>query len=217
MPGCSGAAFHGLIRTAYAVQCRHPGELASGLAYWACRWQPLGPLSAAPAEGHTATTDPEPLLRRLRAGRSSAGLIAQRMRDAAAADPGLHAEVARLTIDAYTLERLARLAAHAYAHSGNFTALHLLTSAHALRVLWPYLDEPQPAGRWFWQAFAVAVAAARLRALPPPALQPWGRIVGAAIASDDEHVIKLVDSCREQEQAYGGDIWRLAASRVLAA
>ena len=30
-----------------------------------------------------------------------------------------------------------------------------------------------------------------------------------------EHVVKLVDSCREEERAYGGDDWRRAASRAL--
>ena len=44
---------------------------------------------------------------------------------------------------------------------------------------------------------------------------PWDAILPAAIASDDEHVIKLVDSCREQERAYGGHEWRLAASRAV--
>ena len=38
-PGVAAAAFHGLIRTAHAVQGGHPGELAHALAYWAWRWQ----------------------------------------------------------------------------------------------------------------------------------------------------------------------------------
>jgi len=37
MPGCGAAAFHGLIRTAAAVQAAHRRELADALAYWACR------------------------------------------------------------------------------------------------------------------------------------------------------------------------------------
>ena len=37
-----------------------------------------------------------------------------------------------------------------------------------------------------------------------------------ACASDDDHLIKLVDSCREQQRAYGGTLWRQAASRAVA-
>ena len=164
------------------------------------------------AEG--TQVDPEPLLRRLQAGTSRRRLIFQRMH-AAAADPVLQAQVARLAIDGQTLERLARLSARAYAHSGNFTALHLLTACHAMRVLSAFIDDDGQALRWFWQAWATGVVAAGMKGLPAPALRPWDDIVPAALASDDEHVIKLVDSCRELERAYGGDDWRLAASRAL--
>ena len=43
LPGVAAAAFHGLIRTAHAVQSGHAGEVAAALAYWAWRWQPLAP------------------------------------------------------------------------------------------------------------------------------------------------------------------------------
>ena len=211
MPGCGAAAFHGPIRVASALRSGHPGELADALAYWAARFLPLGPLPAA--EG--TQVDPEPLLRRLQAGTSRRRLIFQRMH-AAAADPVLQAQVARLAIDGQTLERLARLSARAYAHSGNFTALHLLTACHAMRVLTDFIDDPAMALRWFWQAWATGVVAAGMKPLPAPALRPWDAIVSAALAQDDEHMIKLVDSCRELERAYAGDEWRRAASRALA-
>lgn len=210
MPGCGAGAFHGPIRVAYAARSGHPGELADALAYWACRFLPLGALPAAAG----STADPEPLLRRLHAGRSRRPLIFQRMQDAAV-DPVLQAVVAGLAVDADTLQRLARLSAQAYARSGNFTALHLLTACHAMRVLSAFLDDDGTALRWFWQAWATAVVAAGMQPVPAAPLQPWHTIVAAALASDDEHVVKLVDSCREEERAYGGDDWRLAASRVV--
>ena len=212
MSGVGAAAFHGLIRTAYALRARHAGELAAGLAYWACRHLALGPL---PAKAGTQA-DAEPLLRRLRAGHSQAGLIFERMQDAARGDAALHRAVAQLAIDEQTLPQLASLAAMAYARSGNFTALHLVTSAHALRLLLPYVDEPLVAVRWYWQAFASAVVAAGLRAQPLPALRPRAQLEAQVLISDDEHVIKLVDSCREQQAALGGEVWQLAASRALA-
>ncbi|MDO8376288.1 MAG: questin oxidase family protein [Aquabacterium sp.] len=211
MPGCGAAAFHGPIRVASAVRAGHRGELADALAYWACRYLPRGALPDAPGR----VLDPQPLLRRLHAGRSRKRLIFERMQ-AAARSPALRTEVARLAIDAHTLERLARLSATAYAGSGNFTALHLLTACHAMRVLQGFIDERLPALRWFWQAWASAVVAAGLKRLPPTPLLGWDRIVPAALASDDEHRIKLVDSCRAEEQAWGGDDWRRAASRAVA-
>jgi hypothetical protein len=211
MQGCGAAAFHGLIRTAYAAQAGHVQELADALAYWACRWLDLG--SVAEAEGRMA--DPEQVLRLLRVVRSDAGLIFQRMQAAARTAP-FRAAVSQLQVGDGTLPRLAELAASAYAASGNFTALHLVTSAHALRVLWPCIEEPAAALRAYWLAYAAAVAAAGLQVAAPVALRPWPDIVARALASDDDHLIKLVDSCREQERALGGVVWQRAASRALA-
>ena len=53
--GCAGAAFHGLIRTAYAAQAAHRQELADALAHWAATWLALDPPAAAPAMPAKAT------------------------------------------------------------------------------------------------------------------------------------------------------------------
>jgi hypothetical protein len=210
MRGCGGAAFHGLIRTAYAVQAQHHQELADALAHWACVWLDLGEAGPGPQ------ADPEAVLRRLPVVASPAGLIAERMAEAAAS-PHFQAAAAQLRPQADTLPRLAVLAARAYAASGNFTALHLVTSAHALRVLQPYLDEPPAAVAHYARAFNAAVCVAGLREAPPVPLLRWPQIVERAIASDDDHVVKLVDSAREQQAALGGAVWRQAASRAVAA
>ncbi|MFT3818845.1 MAG: questin oxidase family protein [Rubrivivax sp.] len=213
MPGCAAAAFHGLIRTAYAVQVGHLAELADGLAHWAAFHLPLGPLPEVVMD----RSDPLPLLRRLRAGDSNAPLIAGRIADAARGGQ-VNRVIAPLRIGADTPKRLARAAAFAYAETGNFTALHLVTGTHAMRVLARFADDADHAWRCFWQAYAHGVVAARLRPLPQPApLLDWDAIVAAALASDDEHLIKLVDSAREEERCYGGDDWRRAASRAVAA
>jgi hypothetical protein len=214
MPGCAAAAFHGVIRTAAALRAGHAGELAAGLAYWAARHQRLGGL---PAAGGTVA-DPLPLLRRLHAMPPDRPLIALRMADAAA-DAALRRAVPRLTIGPETLPQLARLAARAYAGSGNFTALHMVTASHAVRLLASQLDGEaalRDALRWFWQAWATALVAACLKPLPPVPLLPWPVIVERALAQDDVHVIKLVDACRAEEAAHGGDDWQRAASRAVA-
>ncbi len=216
MAGCGGAAFHGLIRTAYAVQAQHGQELADALAYWACRWLNLGDDGELP----TRETDPAAALRRVPVprGATAGGLIFQRMK-VVAAQPGFGASVARLRVDQETLPRLAGGAAELYARSGNFTALHLLTSAHALRVLLPFVEEPLPAVRGYWRAYAAAWAASGARDLGPPMLRSWPDIVAFAMRSEDDHVIKLVYSCREQHSAPGGEVggerWQRAATRAV--
>lgn len=219
MPGVGAAAFHGLIRTASAVRCGHLGELADGLALWASRHLRLGALHhpLAGTARAPATEDPQALLRELPARRSRQRLISDQLRDVGR-DGRINRVAARLMVDGHTLERLARTAAFAYAHTGNFTALHLVTATHALRMLTRFLDEPLVAWAWHWQAFAHAVVAARLQPAGEVVLRPWKVLIARALDHDDEHVIKLVESCREEEQAYarrGETLWRLAASRAV--
>lgn len=220
MPGCGAAAFHGLIRTAYAMSSAHAGELADGLAYWACRYLDLGPL---PGPGDE--TDPDAVLAGLQRSfakrRFGAGLIFERMAAAAAA-PGFGPQLARLRVDAATLPLLARCATALYAKSGDFTALHLVTSCHALRLLQPWLADAPEALRCYWQAYAAAAAAAfaasGIAGLAdndaPSSEATWDEIRAAAAASDNEHVIKLAYSCLEEYAACGDDGCRLAAARA---
>jgi hypothetical protein len=212
MPGCGAAAFHGLIRVAYAAQVGHEGELADALAYWACRWLPLG---EAPA-GREA--DPRALLGALQSAlpgwRSGQGLIFERMHEVASL-PAFDNVAAQLKVGTGTLRALAHCAAGVYARSGNFTALHLVTSAHALRVLLPLIDDAQVAVGAYWRAFAAGFIASGAQPGPVPPPLDWAALAAAAIGSDDDHLIKLVDSCREEQRVYGSDDWRIAATRAL--
>lgn len=221
--GVGAAAFHGQIRTAYALAAGHSHALADALAYWACRWFELDARRVAPVGRGAAVSDPARVLASstLAPPSSALTLIAERM-VAVAAQPGFAEHVARLHIDADdTLQRLATLAASLYTDSRDFTVLHLVTSAHALRVLLPWVepDEAAQAVAHYWHNFAAGHAARGLTAAFADSTRsvslPWTKIVDLAIGSDDDHVIKLVDSCREQARAYGGEVWCLAALRAV--
>lgn len=228
LAGVAGAAFHGLIRVAYAASVGHAGELADALAYWACCHQRL-PEPAPEDDTHPAAdldSDPGRVLAQLlhdaRNFRCNAGLIADRTL-AAAATPAYAQQVRRLRLDEpqEMLGRLARLAAEGYVQSHDFTVLHLATSAHAMQVLWPLLDEPEAAVGHYWSAFAAAVLGTSWRPgakpLPPSPDLPWPQIFQRATSSDNEHVVKLVFSCREQFRATGDEVYRRAAARAVQA
>jgi Questin oxidase-like len=217
MPGVAAAAFHGPIRVAYALAANHADELADALAYWSCRWFECG---AADGAGSNADTQAVLNTLDLNAELTHDGLIARQMAQAAA-HPRFAPAIARWRVDAHiTLPRLAMLAAERYAARAEFTVLHLVTSAHALRVLLPWLDadERLPALRHYAGAAAAAWATLPRGSVAPTHsdILPWSQIVARAIESDDDHVIKLVDSCRELEAALGGAVWTRAASRAVA-
>ncbi|MDH4060781.1 MAG: questin oxidase family protein [Aquincola sp.] len=218
MRGAGAAAFHGLIRTAYALAANHADELADGLAYWACRWFSCGDASAL-VQGNEG--DALAVLGELDLGTvPDMPLIAQGMAWAAA-HPRFAMVMARWQVDGWsTLPRLAHLAAERYAASADFTALHLVTSAHAVRVLLPWIDADARLDALRHYALAYAAAWGTLPrdapTLAPMPVLPWSEVVARAIESDDDHRIKLVDCCRELEGAQGGAVWATAASRAVA-
>ena len=109
---------------------------------------------------------------------------------------------------------LAALAAERYVASPNFTVLHMITGMHALRVLLPWIESEEGIQPILIRAFTAAYLAARVVPLaiaPEPRLGTWSEVIAAAIASDDDHVIKLVHACREEAAVYGkGNYLRIA-------
>jgi hypothetical protein len=192
--GMAAAAFHGPIRVAHAVEVGHAGELATALAYWAARWQPVESI---------ATTQP-PLEfgawfdRFVEAGASAsidAPLISASIAKASAT-ARFRADAARLGEPADPLGTLARAAARLYAESRNFTVLHIVTATRAVRVLSAF---SAPGGKALWPAVAAALMAAQVqrRDAVTGGSATWADVKAAALASDDEHVIKLVHACAE--------------------
>ena len=220
MQGTGAAAFHGLLRVTYALAANHADELADALAYWACRWFACG---ASDGPGSNADTTAVLTTLDFHNELGDAPLIAQAMAQAAA-HPRFAPAVARWRVDAHiTLPRLAMLAAERYAARAEFTVLHLVTSAHAVRVLLPWLaaDERLPALRHYAGACAAAWATLAPAhnagpALPAVSTLPWADLAARALACDDEHTIKMVDACRELESTLGGAVWARAASRAVA-
>lgn len=215
--GVGAAAFHGLLRAAHAFEAGHGGELAHGLAYWAARWLPL-----AKPQGGGVPLEFDAWAARLveqAAGWSSGErLIFLRMQAAQHASP-YQSLAGRLAHRPDTLARLAAFAADAYADTGNFTVLHLVTGLRAARVLTPFFGDIPAATDSLVCAFTAAYmasGAADAPALPPAQPASWPDAIAAAIASGDEHLIKLVDACVEESAVHGEGRYLRAASRALA-
>lgn len=204
LPGVAAAAFHGVIRTAHAVQVGHRAELAHALAYWAWQWQPLTP---APAVEAAVNFDvwADRLVNESVGQHVAAPLISLRM-GLATETPAYRALGAALQPEPDLLKRLAGLALQRYLASRNFTVLHMITGLRALRVLLPWIDDVQALQPVLVRAFTAAYLAAQVKPLErrPVLKDPhWPEVIAAAIANDDDHVIKLVHACREEFAAYG--------------
>lgn len=227
LPGAGGDAFHGLIRTAHALDAGHAGELAQALAYWAASALVLRAPAAPWPEGRLA---PQPWLHAVLALPRPAHpdvdkpRIALRMAAWATAE-GFDAAATALAVDAepqHTVDALARLAARLYAQTRNFTALHLVTSLWALRSLGPWLPDRAQAVRTYAVAVAAGLHAARLAPAhlaaldaPLPARAPWAALRAAACASTDDHAAKFVWACACWHGVTGDGVFAAAATQAV--
>ena len=221
LPAIAAGAFHGAIRTAFAVESGSPRELAHALAYWAAAYELLPELPAP--EGPLSCDEVLAAMARDPAfcGKRPKGRNIVERTVAAARMPALAAHVASTDPAGMDLDGIARSLLRAYAASGDFTLLHGVTGTHAFRLLAPYANDAPAALRDLWCALVAAYAGAG-----SPRVEGWG-LAGAdsldwpaiharALDREDEHDIKLAYSCWREWQHRGDDLYRRAASARVA-
>jgi hypothetical protein len=213
----ASGAFHGAIRTAFAIESGAEGELAHGLAYWACAYTtlPMAPEPSGARSPHEvlAAIAADPAL----AGKRLPGNGIISRASAAARLPQFAGYVSSLDPDHLALDSIARAALQAYAGSGDFAMLHGVTGVHAFRVLGPYASDSGAALQDLWPA----LVATYIGTGAPP-VEGWGlagddsldwpAIHARAVRCEDEHDIKLAYSCWREWEHRGDDLYRRAAS-----
>jgi hypothetical protein len=222
--GVSGAAFHGVIRLAYALDVASPSRVSRGLAYLASTAMTLGALDDGEATSH----DPETLLADLARDSSwriddSVGNITARMRFVAD-QPQFAGVASSLVVDDETPARLAATALRLYASTDDFTALHGVTGLEAISRLRPYVNDVERLDRAAFQALAAAYltigspamwSANRLSEMVDTSSLEQFDVATRAGFSDDEHVAKIVFSSRRLNAATGDPLYLAVAERAV--
>ena len=202
------AAFHGLIRLAYALSAGHAREIAQALAAWRAGRLSLGePLPAGlgrPGTGILATLDRLRDRSELRFAPRSDTTITSDLQ-ACAALPGFEGAVVGPDApgdDELSLDSMAEASLAVYLSSRNFTALHLVTACHAWRLVepWAKLDERQARSsrRGLWRAWLAAWLSIGRPAADVAAVHSgqaceadWQNASAALGSTPDEHRVKL--------------------------
>ncbi len=218
LSGVSAAGFHGVIRTAHALQAKHPREMAAALGYWAWRWQPL---AQTPTDVQLLPFDlwSQYLVEQAKEEKleNPDGLIRDCM-DEACTTLTYRALAGALAPASSLEKRIAQLASFSinrYLASRNFTVLHMVTGARALRILLPSIDDSPQAQLLVAQCFTAAYLAAGVEPLSHIKSfnrQDWKIVMNAAMESNDEHVIKMVHACHDEASVYASDPYLNAAN-----
>jgi hypothetical protein len=219
--GLAAAAFHAAIRAAYAVERGDDDDLASALESWEREFLTL---PVARTSERVSVTEALHALANATLDRSDPGmwLIADGMRAIGARDG--FAAIAAAVPPTEALDDLALAAAGAFATSGSFTALHLMTGTHAFRVLARAVGNAENVMPAFWSAYvAAAVVAGVTPSIGAGALEPlrrertrWEDLLARAAAQDDDHVIKSTFTAWHLDEEIGDPVFGAAAGRYLA-
>ena len=189
-------AYHPLIRLAYGIDFGVPGEVAAGLAYLSC-------------------CGPDPTLHALaRSARQSSRTALELLGELSASRPPVwppgvtFTDHANATIAGGLLPRdvllpdnvraISEAALAAFDATHNFFALHLVTGCHAFRICQPYAGELGDA----LLTLGVLTGYLAIGAPTVPELTTAGDTPDAArllaLASDDEHDLKLAHTVMEE-------------------
>jgi len=229
LPGSVGAATHGLIRCGHALRALGAAdtparrlEAANGLAFWAASYEELpGPPLLIGQEGVADALADLPYLPE---EAPSAFLISDRVAAVAMIADEFEQSVASLgwTGDAVDLlDELASGGSGAYLRNadggGAIGLLHAVTSPLSCELVLPWLAEEDrdAALGYVWQAAAALHVAydvdrsTPVRADAPPSAEA---LVDRALASGDEHAIKLTEAALRSFGRSGDALLLLAAA-----
>jgi hypothetical protein len=233
LPGSVGAATHGLIRTGHALRGLGDAdtpprrlEVAQGLAFWASSYVELpGPPLLIGHEGIVQALADLPYLPE---DAPRASLISDRVAAVADIADEFEQAVASLgwtggAVD--LLDQLATGGSMAYLRNadagGAIGLLHAVTSPLACELVLPWLaqEDRDAALGYVWQAAAALHVAYDIdRTAPAPTDAPPAPedLVDRALASGDEHAIKLTEAALRTSARTGAGVVLLAAADACA-
>ena len=112
-------------------------------------------------------------------------------------------------------QRLIERALDAYLQSRNFYVLHLITGLRAMRVLGRFVPDVPEVSTWLTRGFEAGWERADYRPAVQPSLEEppaWPLLREAALGQMDDHVIKLVHACWQEDRLRPDSRWRQAAA-----
>ena len=219
LEGMPGAGFHALIRLSYGLDLGSSDEIAAGLAYLASAFDPLG---ATDTRGATSSRSIQEAFDAAHAIGVATTERRGNIIDAIRSGMREPAYAAGEAIDEgqLPLRTLADAALRTYLAKPSIYTIHLVTAAHALKVVDDHYAIDRPVLCMFWHCvlamhIAVGADAQSETAIRAIASDDWNALFAAAVGETDDHAIKFTYSCSALARAFGDDRFRFAAARML--
>ncbi|KVE77683.1 questin oxidase family protein [Burkholderia vietnamiensis] len=213
-------AFHALIRLAYGIEVEHAGEIASGLASLISSHLPI---DVIPDKNRTADgvgTGFDHVAQAFSGVTLPRDSITSRLR-AVATDVRFGKAVLASPPNVALLDDLAQATIGAYWRKPDFTLLHTVTATRAARIVFAQLPEGLIKQLLPNLWIALCAAYATVGRLPvaeanvPDIDIDWNDVCRMAVASDDDHVIKMTYTCLCEDRRDPSPRYLASAARLV--
>jgi hypothetical protein len=212
-------AFHSLIRLAYGVEAGHAGEIAAGLASLISSHLPIDVSLDKNPRAESVDAGFDHAARALSGTVFAGSSITARLR-VVASDVRFGTAVLAPPASAALLDDLARATIAAYWRKPDFTLLHTVTATRAARIVFAELHDSlvEQLLPSLWVALSAAYAmigrpANRETSVPNSAVD-WSELCQMAVASDDDHVIKMTYTCLCEDRRQPSPLYLASAARL---
>jgi hypothetical protein len=212
-------AFHALIRLAYGIEARHSGEIASGLASLISSHLPIDVRLDENRRAESVEAGFDHVAQALNGMAFPGNSITARLR-AVANDERFGTAVLAPPASVALLDDLARATIGAYWRKPDFTLLHTVTATRAARIIFAELHDslvtqllPE-----LWVALSAAYAMVGklvdAEANVPDIALDWSDVCQMAVASDDDHMIKMTYTCLCEDRREPSPLYLASAARL---
>jgi hypothetical protein len=214
--GLSGGAFHPLIRLAYALEVENDWEIAESLASWCIAYQSLGEIKQTDNKESDLTLILEKISQDKinKSANISGPNIFVRMQQATMI-LNINQLVAQTEINQSSLKDIANISLKIYGDSDDdFTALHCVTTAHAARIILPFIENSESFLQYLWQGITAAYATIDSLEQPHSKSEEftWEQIFSKARTSLNDHVIKFCYTAHQEELYYNNSNYKNLAA-----
>ena len=209
LPSIASAAYHCLIRLAYAIEWGMQNEIAASLAHFVFRYDDLGESEKVSWENIDTLYEE---IRKIRiTDLAIHNSISTRLKEISTRE---ESRLCRSVPKDISLENISQLAARIYSESDDdFTCLHLVTSCHALRIVFPYITDKQSALEYYYISMMFAVISVQWKLVWDnnsilKSTYSFTELLEIAKKSPNDHTIKLAYTCVEEDKIYGRKIYK---------
>ncbi|CAE6750964.1 questin oxidase family protein [Paraburkholderia haematera] len=213
-------AFHALIRLAYGIKAAHSGEIASGLAALISSHLHIDARFDENRTAENVEAGFDHVVCAMGNGAVPGNSITSRLR-AVASDVRFRHAILAPPPAVTLLDDLARATISAYWRSPDFTVLHTVTATHAARILLAQLPDTSAKqllpGLWIalCTAYATVGRPANVETDSSDVTVSWSDVRRMAVASNDDHVIKMAYTCLCEDRHHPSPLYLASAARLV--